>query len=132
MKLTVETVPENARVLVDGALLPANGDMTGFAKDNAMHKVRAEAPGFRAKMEWVRFDSEEVTVQINLDPASRKGRKDGKDALPPSALGEGPTPGAPGSLAQTPASTPMREIDASGARRRSSSPVLDTADPWKK
>jgi eukaryotic-like serine/threonine-protein kinase len=133
IKLTVEADPENARILVDGALLPPNGQLVGFAKDNALHKVRAEAPGYRPKTEWVRFDSDDVTLQISLELAPKKGRKekDGKDSAPQLAESanqfSAPT-AAPGA-------TPMHELESTVARRRSSAPAappLDTADPWKK
>ena len=110
VKLTVETEPENARVLVDGAFLPANREAAMFPKDNAMHKVRAEAPGFRPKMEWVRFDSENVTVQLALEPA-RKGRRDG---------------------GVSPSDTMMQEAEGSPARRRPAPAPIDTVDPWPK
>jgi serine/threonine-protein kinase len=115
-KLTVETVPRNARVSVDDAFLPVGGELVRFPKDNALHKVRADAQGFKAKAEWVRFDSEEVTVQINLDPgAPKKGKKDG------AGESSGPSP-APGSSA---------ELDASGKRRSAIPATIDTTDPWK-
>jgi serine/threonine-protein kinase len=132
VRLLVDTEPENARVLVDGALLSSNGEIAKFSKDNALHKVRAEAPGFRAKTEWVRFDSDDVTVRISLDPASRKARKEGKEgreAAPPPSDATPPSITTP---AQSPASTTMQEIESPAVRRRSAAPPLDTGDPWKK
>jgi serine/threonine protein kinase len=115
-KLIVETTPRHVRVSVDDAFLPASGDPVRFLKDGALHKVRAEAQGFKAKAEWVRFDSDEVTVQINLDPgAPRKGKKDG--------AGE--------SNAPSPAPSSSAEIDSSGKRRSATPSTIDTADPWK-
>jgi serine/threonine-protein kinase len=113
VKLTVETVPKNARISVDDAFLPANGELVTFPKDNALHKVRAEAPGFKAKAAWVRFDSEEVTVHINLDSGvPKKGRKEGD--------------------AQSPAPNSSAEGSAAGRRRSASpAPPIDTTDPWK-
>jgi serine/threonine-protein kinase len=115
-KLTVETVPRHARVSVDDAFLPVGGEFVRFPKDNALHKVRADAQGFKAKAEWVRFDSDEVTVQINLDPgAPRKGRKDG----PGESTGPSPAPNS------------SAEIDSSGRRRSANPAAIDTTDPWK-
>jgi eukaryotic-like serine/threonine-protein kinase len=134
VRLMVDTEPENARVLVDGALLPANGEAVTFSKDNALHKIRAEAPGFKTKTEWVRFDSEDVTVQLSLDPTSRKVRKDlkeGREATP-SPLAEATAPPSIASPPQTPNSNVMQELDAPSARRRPVAPPLDTGDPWKK
>jgi len=116
IKLTVECVPHSARISVDDAFLPSSGEPVRFPKDNALHKVRAEAPGLKAKAEWVRFDSDEVTVQINLDSgAPRKGKKDG------GAESNGPSP-APNSSAG---------IDSSGRRRSATPAAIDTTDPWK-
>jgi eukaryotic-like serine/threonine-protein kinase len=108
VKLTLEIEPENARVLVDGALLPSSGEIAKFAKDDGMHKVRAEAPGFRPKSEWVRFDSDNVVVRMSLKPAPAKGRKDG---------------GAPSQ-----SDTAMQETEM--RRRSAAQPSIDTADPW--
>ena len=110
VKLTVEIEPENARVLVDGAFLPSNGEIAKFPKDDRMHKVRAEATGFRPKSEWVRFDSDDVTVRMSLKPAPQKGRKDG---------------GAP-----SPSGTPIQGAETRG--RSSTHPPIDTTDPWKR
>ncbi|HMI83781.1 MAG TPA: serine/threonine-protein kinase [Polyangiaceae bacterium] len=135
VRLIVETEPEHARVLVDGVLLPTGGEIAKFSKDNALHKVRAEATGFRPKTEWVRFDSDDVTVQINLDAPSRKGRKEskeGREAPAPSALSEATGNPSLAPAAQPPGASPIQEIESSSARRRSSAPPLDTADPWKK
>jgi serine/threonine-protein kinase len=118
VRLRVETVPRNARVSVDEAFLPARGEPPTFPKDNALHKVRAEAPGFKAKAEWVRFDSEDVTVEINLEPGpARKGRKDG---LSPGEPSDGRMPNS------------SYDIESSSSRRRSPAPPIDTTDPWKK
>jgi serine/threonine-protein kinase len=133
VKLTVETEPKNARISVDDALLPSDGVLAGFPQDNALHKVRAEAPGYQTKTEWVRFDSEDLNVQISLDLApSRKGRKDGKEgkeAQPRSV--DSPVPPSISPSAPSPNAIPLHEIDPA-PRRQSSAPLLDTTDPWKK
>jgi eukaryotic-like serine/threonine-protein kinase len=134
VRLVVDTEPGHARVLVDGALLPANGELVKFAKDNGLHKVRAEAPGFKAKTEWVRFDSEDVTVQISLDPVARKGRKEAREPRE-GTLSAGPAePPAPAATTSPQSTNPtqMQEIESPSARRRPSAPALDTGDPWKK
>jgi serine/threonine-protein kinase len=141
VRLTVETEPENARVLVDGAVLSGNGEIATFPKDHAMHKVRAEAPGFRPRTEWVRFDSEDVSLQINLDPGPvRKGRKEGKEGKdgkegregPPSSILVEPSLPSMTTPASSPGANAIHEIESQAAKRRSSAPPLDTADPWKK
>ena len=121
LKITVQTVPEDARVTVDGALLPPEGQLDGFIRDNAVHKVRAEAPGYRAKAEWVRFDANDVTVRLTLEKKPRK------DLLAPdgAARAGGMVGGA------TPESSAARE-GAPPNRPRTTPPPLDSADPWKK
>jgi serine/threonine-protein kinase len=136
--LKVATEPENAHVLVDGVLLSSNGETVKFPKDGAMHKVRAEAPGYRPRTEWVRFDSEELSLQINLDAGpSRKGRKESKEGkeakeAPPSSVLVEPSLPPTATSAPSPGGAPFHEIESQAARRRSSAPPLDTADPWKK
>ena len=139
VRLTVETFPRSARVSVDDAFLPPNAQVVELAKDTVLHKVRAEAIGYRGKTEWVRFDSDDVAVKISLEPMtpSRKGRKEsareGAAAPPPFIASE---PLAPPSVvaAPPPAPTPLqiREIEAAPARRQSPAQPLDTGDPWKK
>ncbi|HMJ52509.1 MAG TPA: serine/threonine-protein kinase [Polyangiaceae bacterium] len=134
VKLTVETVPKNARISVDDALLPADGELAGFPQDNALHKVRAEAPGYQTQTEWVRFDSADVNVQISLDPGpSRKGRKDGKEGreAQPRSVDAPVPPASISPSAPSPNAIPLHEIDPA-PRRQSSAPLLDTTDPWKK
>jgi serine/threonine-protein kinase len=137
VKLTVETVPKGARVSIDDASLPLNTQMVELAKDTALHKIRADALGYRGKTEWVRFDSDDVAVKINLDPLTpaRKGRREfvreGTTAPPPPAGGE-PVMAPQVVAAPPPAPAQIREIEAVPARRRAPAPPLDTGDPWKK
>ena len=133
VKLTLEMVPAHARVSIDDALLPPNSRLVEVAKDAVVHKIRAEALGYRGKTEWVRFDSDDIAVKINLDPmtSSRKGHKEsGREGTPPLA-GE-PAVAPPGVVPAAPVSPPMREIEAAPARRHAPAPPLDTSDPWKK
>jgi serine/threonine-protein kinase len=117
LKLTVDTVPENARVTVDGALLPADGRLTGFTRDNALHKVRAEAPGYRAKAEWVRFNADDIAVQLTLEP--KKARKE-------PAPAEGAA-GAAGTVEEM-----ERRRDGEASRRAAPTRPIDPSDPWRK
>jgi hypothetical protein len=140
VRLTVETFPRNARVSVDDAFLPPNAQVVELAKDTVLHKVRAEALGYRGKTEWVRFDSDDVAVKISLDPtaSSRKGRKESarEGTAPPSPLIANEPLVAPTVVAAPPPPAPtqlqIREIEAAPARPRAPAPPLDTGDPWKK
>ena len=145
VKLTVETVPKNARVSVDDAFLPPNAQVVEMAKDTILHKIRAEALGYRGRTEWVRFDSDDVAVKITLDPvtSSRKGRKDsGREgtvaslpaAPPPLVASEPLSPPSVVAAPLPPAPTQhqFREIEPAPARRQTPGQPLDTGDPWKK
>jgi serine/threonine-protein kinase len=127
VKLTLEMVPTHARVSIDDAFLPSNSHLVEVAKDAVVHKIRAEALGYRAKTEWVRFDSDDIAVKISLDPttSSRKG------TAPPMA-GEPSIAPPRVVLPPAPVSQPIREIEAAPARPRAPAPPLDTSDPWKK
>lgn len=136
IKLIFETSPKSARISVDDALLPPNEDTAEFPQDKALHKVRVEAPGFRGRTEWVRFDSDDVTLQVGLDPAAKKGRKaenkEGRDGSLSSTSAEAASAPATAPTGTSPPPSAVHEIEAAPARRRSSVAPLDTADPWKK
>ena len=140
VRLTVETFPRNARVSVDDAFLPPNAPVVELTKDTVLHKIRAEALGYRGKTEWVRFDSDDVTVKISLDPMapSRKGRKESarEGTAPPSPLFASEPLVAPTGVAAPPPPAPtqpqIREIEPAPARQRAPAAPLDTGDPWKK
>jgi serine/threonine protein kinase len=139
VRLTVEAVPRNARVSVDDAVLPPNTQVVEIAKDTVLHKIRAEAVGYRGKTEWVRFESDDVAVKITLDPMGslRRGRKEsgreGPMASPPLVAGE-PAPPSVVAAPPPPAAPQgqIREIEAAPARRQPAAQPLDTGDPWKK
>ncbi|HKQ68861.1 MAG TPA: serine/threonine-protein kinase [Polyangiaceae bacterium] len=136
VRFTVEAVPKNASVSIDDVWLPPNARVVEMTRDTVLHKIRAEALGYRAKTEWVRFDSADVTVKISLEPLtpSRKGRRElpgeGRATSPPPVAGE--TSIAPPAVAPPPpAPLQIREIEAPTQRPASAQP-LDTGDPWKK
>jgi serine/threonine protein kinase len=137
VRLTLETVPTNARVSIDDAFLPPNAHVMEVVKDAVLHKVRAEALGYRGKTDWVRFDADDVAVKISLDPipSSRKGRKEsGREgtAMPSPPIAGEPSVAPPVAAQPPPASPPIREIETAPARRKTHAAPLDTGDPWKK
>jgi serine/threonine-protein kinase len=137
VKLTMETVPKGARVSVDDAWLPLNAQVVEMSKDTVLHKIRAEAIGYRGKTEWVRFDSDDVAVKITLEPLTpaRKGRRESAregSATPPPIMGSEPPIAPPAVAAPPPAPPQIREIETAPARRKTSAQPLDIGDPWKK
>jgi serine/threonine-protein kinase len=134
VKITLEMVPTHARVSIDDAFLPPNANLVEVAKDTVVHKIRAEAPGYRGKTDWVRFDSDDIALKISLEPvtSSRKGHKEsGREGTAPTMAGE-PSIATPGVVPPAPGPLPIREIEGAPPRRRVPAPPLDTSDPWKK
>jgi serine/threonine-protein kinase len=138
VRLTMETVPKGAHVSIDDASLPLNAQLVEMPKDTVLHKIRAEAPGYRPKTDWVRFDSDDVAVKITLDPMTpgRKGRRESaREAPPPFSPPMASEPSLPPAavvVPAPPAPAPIREIEAAPARRQAPGPALDMGDPWKK
>jgi serine/threonine-protein kinase len=134
IRLRVETVPGFARVGVDKTLLPADAHDVAMVKDHARHRVWAEAPGYHARAEWVRFDNDEVSIKLTLlsyeegrpVPTPRNSLQEAKRRSSSGRLGEGvsvsPDPAANAALA--------REFPSS-ADRAPARLHLDATDPWK-
>ena len=102
--LRVRTLPADARVFVDDALLPPGAIGTRFPADGAGHHLRVEAPGYVTQRRIVVFD-QDIALEISLAPeAADRG-------------------GAPARSA--PAVEPMRIGPAAPPKRK-----LDATDPW--
>jgi serine/threonine-protein kinase len=59
--------PTDARILVDGAALPANPFEGKFVKDGAVHRLSFEARGFQAQSRLVVFDKD-LALDVALSP----------------------------------------------------------------
>jgi hypothetical protein len=137
LRLIVNTLPRSAKVLLDDAPLPSDRRELDLPRDEATHRISAAAPGYRAKVEWVRFDVEHVAIDIVLDPYRAHGQRrsaDGKEArrsstVPQPALGAENPPLAQASQAVAPAA--MRELDFPPMKRPAPLPNIDTEDPWR-
>jgi hypothetical protein len=138
VRLTVETVPKGAHVSIDDASLPPNAQVVELPKDTVLHKIRAEALGYRPKTDWVRFDSDDVAVKMTLEPTTpgrkvrRESAREGAPPPSPPIASEPSLPPAAAVVPPPPAPAPIREIETAPARRPASSPALDMGDPWKK
>jgi serine/threonine-protein kinase len=137
VRLSVEPFPMFASVGIDDALLPAGVREIVMRRDHAAHRVWAEAPGYRSKAEWVRFDAEEIALKLVLNPsqAGRPARRESsRDAARRSSAGQ-PTavvvePGPAAPAEQAPSVPLIRELDPLPVRRPDR-PSIDTGDPWK-
>jgi hypothetical protein len=67
--LEFPNAPVGARLFVDGALLPEGVTEPTFPRDGALHKVHAEASGYRIEEDVVAFDRPRVKVNLRLASA---------------------------------------------------------------
>jgi serine/threonine-protein kinase len=111
--LAVAVTPGSAKVFLDDAPI----DVPYHAKvkeDGASHRLRAEAPGYAPRTEWIAFDRPSIEVSWTLDHAT---------------IGKGKTlalPAASASAAPT-SSVELEKIP----RPKQPKPPLDGDDPWK-
>jgi serine/threonine-protein kinase len=103
--LRVRTVPADARVFVDDALLPTGPLGTRFPEDGAGHHLRVEAPGYVTQRRIAVFD-QDLALEITLEAEAAADKV-----------------GAPARSA--PAVEPMRIGPAAPPKRK-----LDATDPW--
>jgi serine/threonine protein kinase len=68
VQLTIDTVPANAKLMLDGAELRERPVGARYVRDGAAHKVSAEAPGYAGKTQWVTFDQPQIDVHLVLLP----------------------------------------------------------------
>jgi serine/threonine protein kinase len=63
-RLVVRVSPESAQIFVDDE--PIEGSEADFPRDGAVHRVRAEAPGYMARQTVVVFNAPSQTVPLQL------------------------------------------------------------------
>jgi eukaryotic-like serine/threonine-protein kinase len=68
--------PPEARILVDGAALPANPFDGKFMKDGAVHRIQIEAAGFAPLSRLVVFDKDQ-TLDLALQPRPKPAEAPG-------------------------------------------------------
>jgi serine/threonine protein kinase len=131
VELAIDVTPPEAQVYLDDTLV-TSAYAAKLAKDGASHRIRAEAPGYTAKSEWIAFDHTPITIKWTLDRAVI-GTKDGVGSNT-KPIGKSPT-GAPTS---TSATAPTTTATSSGPTELDKPPVkpkpakpIDTDDPWK-
>jgi serine/threonine-protein kinase len=73
--LEFANAPEGARLFVDGARLPEGVTQPSFPRDGALHKVRAEARGYRIEEDVVAFDRPRVKVHLRLADTANLGER---------------------------------------------------------
>jgi serine/threonine-protein kinase len=144
--VTIRVAPVEAKIFIDDAPVEGNPATTMFRRDTVKHRVRAEAPGYVAKAEWIALEGSHLTIDLALDPVPSSEPKvvkpDPKDSKeprrppiqwpykPPTSQPVGSvTPPPPVVTTATPVSPPT-VTQPPPTTSKSSGPHLDTDDPW--
>ncbi len=141
ISFSVTVFPSTARVFVDGDPIPSNPFLGRFPKDEAVHRLRATAPGFFAKERIVSF-ADNVMVDLSLDPKAaplvvgppsrrREPPRRAAAAPPPEPL---PPHAPPAPLATAPAPPAHATTATDIAPRRPGDPAprraIDPSNPY--
>jgi serine/threonine-protein kinase len=129
IELEVEVVPREARVYLDGKLLPSNPYTGFFPKDDARHELRVTASGFAALTKRIRFEKD-VYLQLNLQRRSfrevEKKRSPARVVQKPSVEpAVAPAGGPPQPADGFSELTPKPAAGSRGTKRN-----IDTDNPW--
>jgi eukaryotic-like serine/threonine-protein kinase len=87
LRARITVNPAEARILLDGAPLPANPFEGKFLKDGAVHRITFEAAGFQPQSRLAVFDKD-----VSLDIALQLRPKSGGEGSPGPALSAKPDP----------------------------------------
>ncbi len=68
LALKIQVSPPHARVFLDGEELPPEARTGVRPRDGRPHRLRAEAEGYQARSQTLRFDQADVAVDLTLDP----------------------------------------------------------------
>ncbi len=113
--LSLDAVPKNATLLLDGVRLAANPTNARYVRDGATHKVSAEAPGYVAKSQWIVFDAAEAKAHLVLVPGG---------PLP------APSPLSPSASATVAPPQPTVTAQPSSSSSGQAKVPIDKGDPW--
>ncbi len=120
-RVVVAASPAQAQIFIDEVPLSSNPASAAFARDGQLHRVRAEAPGYRGEVKLVAYDAQEQVVTLNLQREAA--------AAPPSPPRPRETarPTAPAPAATT---APAAPAEPPKAPPKPSAPPLDRESPW--
>ncbi len=126
--LKARAVPESATLYVDEVQLSSNPASGRFVRDGLTHRVRAEAPGYKDRVELVVYDGADAEVVLKLE------RDPTVPATPPRFAGRvvsNRPAGTPSGVEPPPPSvtSPPPSTQAPAASHSSNKPALDR-DPW--
>ncbi|MEO7096363.1 MAG: serine/threonine-protein kinase [Polyangiales bacterium] len=133
VELAIDVTPAEAQVYLDDTLVTA-AYAARLAKDGASHRIRAEAPGYASKSEWIAFDHTPIKIKWSLE-RSVIGTKETVGSLGKPTLKGGTTTIATatnGTVTTATATAPTGpiELEKPPAKPKPAKPI-DTDDPWK-
>jgi serine/threonine-protein kinase len=115
--------PSQAQLFVDEVPLSSNPAAASFTRDGQLHRVRAEAPGYRGETKVIAYDAEEQVITLNL-------RREAASAPVPVARPRDPTPAKPPPSPPPPSAAPPPPPPPPTAKPKPSAPQLDRESPW--
>jgi serine/threonine-protein kinase len=117
VQLTIVAAPTHAQLFLDDVKLSGNPFIGRFPRDNAEHRLRAEAPGFTATNRVLFFQSDQ-SIEMSLQPVP----------VPVAPAAAPPAPEKPKPVTAAPRTTPRGAPPPKG--QPAAAPTLE-ADPWK-
>jgi hypothetical protein len=126
LRLAIRAAPPQAHLLLDDVPLASNPFDGTFGRDGLQHKVRATAPGYSDKVEFVSFDREQASVDISLELAAVQ-RSAARSVAGPSAVGRGTATDAPDRSPTTPSDTRAPTSPPAPSAKPND---FDLTDPW--
>lgn len=138
--VSVKATPPQAQIFLDDVPLPTNPSSSTFVKDGASHRLRAEAPGFQKKLEFITYDSNTVSIDITLEadpppkPATVYSPPPKRNGSSPTAAQQAAAAAAAQAAAAQSATQPVAATEPPPVH--TPKPVAkpgttpDTGDPW--
>jgi eukaryotic-like serine/threonine-protein kinase len=127
VSLRISTNPPDAELTLDGAKLEGNPFVGQVAKDSALHRLEARAPGRRSEARMVRLDQDQ-NLLITLAPESPKQAS----APPTRAVEPAPTPAKAAAKRDPAAPISPASEDGFVHKPRDGKPTrpIDSTDPY--
>jgi eukaryotic-like serine/threonine-protein kinase len=137
-RVLVAASPTQAQLFIDEVPLSSNPASAAFLRDSQLHRVRAEAPGYRGEIKLVAYDVQEQVVTLNLQregasapapaapPAAPRPRDPGRPAPPAGGNAQASPPTPP----QAPPPAPPADEPLKPPPPKQAAPKLDRESPW--
>jgi eukaryotic-like serine/threonine-protein kinase len=130
--LVIDVQPDNARVLLDDAVLSTGKYAGKLPREARVYKLRVEAPGYMSRVELL-TPTQDVRLSISLDKEGDPAASAAPSAEPPrGAAGKTSSLRKPGPAAPAPAEPSSKPTEESLRRQNAPKPsrTLDTENPY--